>query len=76
MQKPATPMLTAAYLAAVTEAAKANRARLDACTSHVFTPILPGSRLRQRYVCANCAGEVDSASYRFYAQGREHEARK
>jgi hypothetical protein len=75
MQKTATPLLSAAEITAITESARANRARLDACTLHVFTPTGPVKALRQHYVCANCAGEVDSAAYRWYTQGREHEAR-
>jgi hypothetical protein len=56
--------------------ARDNVARLHACVDHVFEPTGPLHPIRQRYRCKHCGGEVDSSAYRWYAQGREHEARR
>jgi hypothetical protein len=54
--------------------ARENVAKLSVCTGHAFEAIGPIQPLRTRYRCANCGGDVDSSAYRWYTQGRAHEA--
>ena len=49
---------------------KANHARLNDCAWHEFHPIAGRDRLRKRYRCARCGGEVDSHAYYWHEQGR------
>jgi hypothetical protein len=66
--------LSEATVTGIAQQVKENIDRLHACASHAFEPIPPTAPIRQRYRCAHCAGEVDSGAYRWYMQGRAHEA--
>jgi transposase-like protein len=55
---------------------KANQARLNACEGpHDFQPMGPTDKLRQRYRCSKCQGEVESLARTWYEDGLRH-ARK
>jgi hypothetical protein len=61
-------------VADIARIARENVQRLSSCSIHAFEPVGPVAPLRTRYRCAACGGEVDSSAYRWYMQGRAHEA--
>jgi hypothetical protein len=61
-------------VAEIARIARENVQRLASCSIHAFEPVGPVAPLRTRYRCAACGGEVDSSAYRWYQQGRAHEA--
>lgn len=55
---------------------RVNHHKLDACKDHRFELIpnaeIPGFRLKHRYRCAHCGGEIDAIAHHWYQLGREH----
>jgi hypothetical protein len=57
--------------AALFEQVKANRAKIDGCRKHRFDIGDPPYRFGQKFVCANCGGEMDAVQAFRYCQGYE-----
>ena len=61
-------------IASLFEQVKANHKKLDGCPWHEFEPIPLDqgitARMKDRYRCKRCQGEVDSSAYHWHEQGR------
>lgn len=51
-------------------AVKANGAKLESCEYHIFWPINPIVKYKQRYRCSACEGEIDAHAYHWHEKGR------
>lgn len=51
---------------------KANAAKLESCSSHIFVSIEPARKIGGKYVCTRCGGEADSIAVSWYRHGLRH----
>ena len=55
------------------EEVKENQRRLKSCEGpHDFHPVDPEEKIRRRYRCSKCQGEVDTVACSWYREGLKH----
>lgn len=51
---------------------KANAAKLESCSRHMFVSIEPARKIGGKYVCTRCGSEADSIAVSWYRHGLHH----